>query len=220
MDDTPEMIRQQMEQTKSNLTEKMESLEHQVSDTVQSTGTAVNATVGAVQKTVETVTGAVQGAVQSVSNAVNLRRQVDRHPLLVLGGAVALGYLAYEFLNGQAKKAVPPSVIVEPPATNTDEGTANPTSQPAITSVAQVAAYESGREHAALHHRTRNLAIDALIGVAHAVAVHAVPHVMNYFIGNRSAVGASHSEGTGEPQDPSPEDAGRRLRITPSGNSI
>ena len=38
MDDTPEVIRQQMEETKSQLSEKLESLEHQVSETVQSTG--------------------------------------------------------------------------------------------------------------------------------------------------------------------------------------
>lgn len=224
MDDTPEMIRQRMEGTKSDLSEKMESLEHQVSETVHSTGTAVNATVAAVQETVETVTEDVQGAVRSVSNAFNLRRQVKRHPLLVLGGAAVLGYLAYGFLNGRAKKCVPGQVIIpEPPATTANEGTENPAVPAATTAAALAASYESGREHAATH-RTRNLAIDALIGVANAVALHAVPHVVNYFVGTSSDVAASHSEGSDEPQDPS-SDESRRLRIGPSksvrsGNSI
>ncbi len=214
MDDTPEMIRQRMEETKFNLSEKMETLEQQVSETVQSTGTAVNATVGAVQETVETVTGAVQSAVQSVSNALNLRRQVNRHPLLVLGGAVALGYLAYGFLNGRSKKPAPsPVIVLEPPVTLIDEGTGNPTALTATTSAALVAAYESGREHAATH-RTRNMAIDALIGVANAVAINAVPYVMNYFVGNPSDSGANNSESPAEPA-PAP-DAAQRLRIAPS----
>jgi cell division septum initiation protein DivIVA len=105
MDDTLEIIRQQMTETKSQLSDKLESLEHQVSDTVQSTGTAVNDTVAAVQKTVDSVTGAVQDAVQSVSNAFDVRRQFDRHPWLVLGGALVVGYLAYELLAGSGKKS-------------------------------------------------------------------------------------------------------------------
>jgi hypothetical protein len=105
MDDTLEMIRQQMTETKSHLSDKREHWEHQGSDTVQSTGTAVNDTVAAVQKTVDSVTGAVQGAVQSVSNAFDVRRQFDRHPWLVLGGAVVVGYLAYELLAGAGKKS-------------------------------------------------------------------------------------------------------------------
>ena len=40
MSDTVEMIREQMDETRSNLSEKLESLEHQVSQTVQATGTA------------------------------------------------------------------------------------------------------------------------------------------------------------------------------------
>ena len=99
MNDTPEVIRQQMEETKSQLSVKLESLEHQVSETVQSTGTAVAATAEAVQETVEAVTGAVQDAVHSVSNAFDFPRQVERHPWIAVGGSFALGYLASELLN-------------------------------------------------------------------------------------------------------------------------
>ena len=221
MNETPEMIRQQMEVTKADLSEKMETLEQQVSETVHSTGTAVNATVEAVQETVETVTGAVQGAVQSVSNALNVRRQVNRHPWLVLGGSVALGYLAYGFLTGRAKKTVPPPVIVlETSAGNPKEGDGKPAVDNAAAT-AIVAAYEAGRESSPVH-RTRNLALDAIIGIAQAVAVHAVPHVMGYFAGKQSDAGTRHGEGVGAHQEPqhrkeSP-DAAQRLRIASSEN--
>ena len=112
MNDTAEMIRGQMDETRSQLSDKLDSLEHQVSETVRSTGSAVNATVEAVQETVETVTGAIQDAVHSVSNALDVRRQIGRHPWLALGGSVALGFLAAEFLarskkSGQPTKTAP-----------------------------------------------------------------------------------------------------------------
>lgn len=70
MNDTPEVIRQQMEDTKSQLTEKLESLECQVSD-----------------------------GVQSVTDAFDLSLQVARHPWMAVGGSLVLGYLASEILH-------------------------------------------------------------------------------------------------------------------------
>jgi hypothetical protein len=193
MSDTAEMIRGQMDETRSQLSDKLESLEHQVSETVQSTGTAVNATVEAVQETVETVTGAFQDAVQSVSNAFDLRRQVDRHPWLVLGGSVVLGCLAVEFLTRPAKKAGQPPETVTPPgpsADNTGHGSGEPAVQSAATGAAIAAAYESGLKSSSWH-QLRSMAIGALIGIAQDVASRAIPQVMNYFDGSR----------TGEPID-------------------
>ena len=226
MNDTPEMIRQQMEATKLDLAQKMETLEQQVSETVHSTGTAVNATVGAVQETVESVTGAVQDAVQSVSNAFNLRRQASKHPWLVFGGSVALGYLAYGFLAGRRKKSDPPPVIVLETATGTLNDEKSLVDNAAATAI--VAAYEAGREHSTSH-RARSLAMDALIGIGQAVAIHAVPYVLEHFARKQSDTGASRGEGTGPQQEPrhrkeSP-DAAQRLRIASpenlrSGNSF
>jgi len=118
MDDSPEVIRHQMEETKQDLAVKLETLERQVSDTVQSTGTVVTATVGAVQETVETVTGAVQDAVVSVGHAFDLRRQMDKHPLLIIGGAVFLGYVAEEFLSGPKKSRMPVERLTQPQSSN------------------------------------------------------------------------------------------------------
>ena len=185
MSDTAEMIREQMDETKSQLSDKLESLEHQVSETVQSTGTAVNATVEAVQETVETVTGAVQDAVQSVSNAFDFQRQIDRHPWLVLGGSVVLGYLAVEFLTRSAKKSgqsAETTPLPHPSADNAGHENGEPAVQSAATGAAIAAAYESGLKSSSWH-QLRSMAIGALIGIAQDVASRAVPHVMNYLNG-------------------------------------
>ena len=76
MNDTPEVIRQQMEDTKSQLTEKLESLECQVSD-----------------------------GVQSVTDAFDLSLQVARHPWMAVGGSLVLGYLASEILHAPPIKS-------------------------------------------------------------------------------------------------------------------
>ena len=189
MNDTPEDIRQQMDETRSQISDKLESLELQVSETVQSTGTAVNATVEAVQETVETVTGAVQDAVQSVSNAFDLRRQIDRHPLWVLGGAVVLGYLAVEFLKGPTRKSKQPPEMVpaqSPPLSAEHAGRdgGSPSVQSAATSASIAAAYESGRKSSTWD-QLSGLVIGALIGVVQDVATRAVPQVMDYVTGHR-----------------------------------
>ena len=227
MNDTPEVIRQQMEETKSQLSEKLVSLETQVTDTVQSTGTAVNATVEAVQVTVETVTGAVQDAVQSVSNAFDVRRQVEKHPLLAIGGAVVLGYLAVDFLTGATKKSKP-QPAPSPSTNNAGDGSGPSAVESAATSAAIAAAYESGQESSS-RHQLQDLAIRALIGVVQDVATRAVPQVVDYLTGNLAGDRASHSEGTGETPDSSTRkessEAAQRLRIASServrnGNSF
>ena len=76
MNDTPEVIRQQMEDTKSQLSEKLESLECQVSD-----------------------------GVQSVTDAFDLPLQIARHPWMAVGGSLFLGYLASEILNSPPIKS-------------------------------------------------------------------------------------------------------------------
>jgi len=110
MDDNPEVIRQQMEETRSHLAEKLEALENQVTDTVQSTTTAVSDTVEAVKETVENVTETVKDTVEkaketvaetvtSVGEALDLRIQTEHHPWLVLGGSVALGFTVAQLLG-------------------------------------------------------------------------------------------------------------------------
>jgi len=113
MAEHPEVIRKQMAETRANLTEKLEAVENLVTDSVQSTTEAVSNTVDAVKDTVENVTESVHDTVaavkdtvtdtvQTVADTFNLKRQFDRHPWLMFGGAVAAGYLASSLFRGKS----------------------------------------------------------------------------------------------------------------------
>ena len=174
MDDTPEVIRQQMEETKLQLSEKLESLEHQVSETVQSTGSAVNATVEAVQQTAEAVTGAVQDAVHSVSNAFDLSLQVQRHPWIAFGGSFALGYLANDLLHAPTNE------------TENESGTEPRSSHSAVPS-------QNGNGHHAsepirqsssrslLWAETKGMLTGVLVGAVSTMVSRGVPTALDYF---------------------------------------
>jgi ElaB/YqjD/DUF883 family membrane-anchored ribosome-binding protein len=98
MDSKPEVIRQQMEETRSALTQKLETLEDKVVSTVQDATSAVTDTVDnvkdAVQETVTSVKDSVQDTVDSVRDTFDVERQVQRRPWLMFGGSVALGFVA------------------------------------------------------------------------------------------------------------------------------
>lgn len=190
MNETPEMIRQQMEETKSRLSDKLESLEHQVSETVQSTGSAVNATVGA-----------VQGVVQSISQALDVRRHINKHPWLALGGSAVLGYLAAEYLVESTKKSEhPPETIPSaPPSAETmAHDHAEQVVESAATKAALAAAYESGRKKSSWQ-QLRGMAIGACIGIVQDLATRAVPKVVDYFAGHAAGAPPSRTDRTGEP---------------------
>jgi ElaB/YqjD/DUF883 family membrane-anchored ribosome-binding protein len=104
MDDEPEVIRQQMKTTRSDLTQKIEALENQVVGTVQSTTQAVTDTVAsvkeAVQETVSTVKDTVSGTVDTVKDALDVRGYVEQYPWASFGCAVAAGYVGGLLLGG------------------------------------------------------------------------------------------------------------------------
>jgi ElaB/YqjD/DUF883 family membrane-anchored ribosome-binding protein len=87
-----------MEETRASLTEKLETLEQQIVETVQGATSAVSETVEnvkeAVHETVSEVKETVHGTVDTVKSTFDLRQQVERHPWLIFGGAVAVGFLA------------------------------------------------------------------------------------------------------------------------------
>ena len=162
---TPEVIRHQMEDTKMQLSEKLLSLESRVSESVHSTVAVVHATVESVQETLHTVTGAVQNAAQSVNNAFDFRREIDRHPLLVVGGAVVLGYLAVEFMAGsETKSDQTPEPALSPPHFADPAGDRKRRSE--FESAAIAAAYELGRESSS-RHQLQDSVTHSLVGVVH-----------------------------------------------------
>ncbi len=182
MADSPEVIRQQMEGTKSQLSNKLESLEHQVTETVQSTGSAVTATVGAVQETVETVTGAVQDALHSVGKAFDLQHHIETHPWLILGGSVVLGYMAADLLEASAKSSPwqNPASRPQSGAGNSGYGNGNAAG---FAATAAASTHSAGSTNSPWQQLT-SAATAAVIGIIQDAAAKVVPEVTDYITRN------------------------------------
>jgi ElaB/YqjD/DUF883 family membrane-anchored ribosome-binding protein len=86
MDPQPEVIREQIENTRDSLTEKLQTLEDQVKETVSSVRSKVEGTVEAVSNT-------VKSSVESVKNTFDIPEQTRRHPHAMVGGAFGVGAL-------------------------------------------------------------------------------------------------------------------------------
>lgn len=106
MDNQSEVMRQQMQDTRTALQDKLETLEQQVKDTVLETTEAVTSTVEAVKETVESVTGTVQETVQSVKDTFNLSHLVKEHPWPMFAGAVGVGFVSARLLGSIASTGI------------------------------------------------------------------------------------------------------------------
>jgi len=97
MENEPELIRDQMQETRTALTEKLDTLQQKVADTVGSITTPVTETVEtvkeAVSETVESVKDTVSETVESVKETFDIPRQVQRHPWTFVFGSVAAGFV-------------------------------------------------------------------------------------------------------------------------------
>jgi len=96
MENETEVIKHQMEETRTALSEKLEAVEELVASTVKETTQTVSDTVAAVtdkvENTVNTVTDTVSESVEAVKQALDVTGYVERYPWLAVGGGVALGY--------------------------------------------------------------------------------------------------------------------------------
>ena len=106
--DNEDVIRDQMEDTRTSLTDKLETLEKQVAHTVTDATTNVAETVEAVKESVQDTVASVKDTVQETISAVkesmhqgveavreffDIPAQVDHHPWAMVGGSVVLGYV-------------------------------------------------------------------------------------------------------------------------------
>jgi ElaB/YqjD/DUF883 family membrane-anchored ribosome-binding protein len=91
MDQEPDVIRQQIDETRSSLTEKLETLEGQVRGTVQEARSTV-------EETIQNVKDSVHETVATVKRTFDLNYQVRQHPWAMFGGSVVAGYVAGTFL--------------------------------------------------------------------------------------------------------------------------
>lgn len=103
MDNEPEVIRHQMEETRTSLQDKLETLEQQVKDTVQGATEAVTDTVETVKETiketVESVKGTVDDTVSSVKETFNLSKHVEDYPWSAFACATAVGFVGTKLMS-------------------------------------------------------------------------------------------------------------------------
>jgi ElaB/YqjD/DUF883 family membrane-anchored ribosome-binding protein len=128
VDSELEVIRDEMEQTRANLADKLGALENQVRETVSGATEAVSSTVEGVKGVVETVSETVE----SVTETFNLSKQVEQHPWMAVGAAVAVGFVAAQVLErwGQPSPA-PGAPQPTPRPTNFSAIPLQPVHQPA-----------------------------------------------------------------------------------------
>jgi len=182
MPDEPEVIEQQMQETRAALAEKLETLEHQVTNTVSVATNAVSETVenvkDAVEETVETVK-------ESVKSTFDFAGHMDRHPWWFMGGAVALGYVGGCLLNQASAVHAPPSRVRRTsyePMGLSQGGTTERVGDRFRSEVAQpeqpgwlsILTNRFGREIDQL----KSLAIGAAIGMARDAVVDAAPETL------------------------------------------
>jgi ElaB/YqjD/DUF883 family membrane-anchored ribosome-binding protein len=118
--ESPELIAQEMEQTRESLTEKVSLLEDKFVGQLQSASDTMQGTVDSVQETVHSVKSAVQDTVQNVSETVkqsvqslaegmketlDVRKHVEAHPVAMVGGAAAAGFITGLLFFGRRQSA-------------------------------------------------------------------------------------------------------------------
>src|SRR5262245_48335249 len=103
MGDQTEVIRQQMEGTRTALAEKLGKLEAEVTGKVQQATSSVAETVENVSETVDSVKETVEGTVDAVKHTFDLEWHARHHPWLLLGGAVFLGFVGGRMLAGPGR---------------------------------------------------------------------------------------------------------------------
>jgi ElaB/YqjD/DUF883 family membrane-anchored ribosome-binding protein len=119
--DNEDVIRDQMENTRTSLTEKLQTLEDKVTSTVDNATANVSETVEAVkdtvqetvanvkdsfQETINVVKDSFKDSVDSVKGVFDIPRHVENHPWMMMGGSVALGLVLGTYM-GQKHAAAP-----------------------------------------------------------------------------------------------------------------
>jgi ElaB/YqjD/DUF883 family membrane-anchored ribosome-binding protein len=111
-DDDPEVIREEIHKTQESLASKLSTLEDKVVETVTQTTETVAETVQAVKEKVAETVGSVKesvaSTVQTVKRTFDLEYQVQQHPLLMVGGSCAAGFLAGQLLPRRSERASHP----------------------------------------------------------------------------------------------------------------
>jgi ElaB/YqjD/DUF883 family membrane-anchored ribosome-binding protein len=169
MDPQPDVIRHQIDETRSSLTEKLETLEAEVKGTVQSA-----------RETVETAKESVQETISNVKRTFDIPYQVDRHPWAMLGLSLVSGVVAGAVLGGRmsADRRIArrlSEASVEPPErgeTTPEAAWSRPTQgEPGRSGFMD----KLGRQLGGELEKAKDLAITTLVGVVGDVARRSIP---------------------------------------------
>jgi ElaB/YqjD/DUF883 family membrane-anchored ribosome-binding protein len=191
MDPQPDLIRQQIDQTRSSLTDKLETLEAEVKETVQSARDTMETAREAVEETFASARETVQDTISSVKESVHsatatvkrtfdVEHQVQEHPWAMLGLSLVSGVAVGVLLGGRldpgrrvarrmSEASAEPygraeSTPVAPASRPTHEDSGRPGFVDKLTS-------QLGDEF----EKVKDLAIAALVGVVADTAKRAIP---------------------------------------------
>jgi ElaB/YqjD/DUF883 family membrane-anchored ribosome-binding protein len=89
-------LRHQISVTKAQLSKKIEALGNQASESVDVASEAMGRTV----ETVKQTAAKAQHSVEKVGERLDVPLQIQRHPWVAMGAAVAVGYLGYRLFSG------------------------------------------------------------------------------------------------------------------------
>jgi ElaB/YqjD/DUF883 family membrane-anchored ribosome-binding protein len=169
----PEVIREQIDETRSALTEKLELLEAEVKDTVETAKETV-------QGTIDTVKETVQDTVDTVKRTFDLPYQVEQRPWLMMGLSLAAGVAAGVLIGGRrpASDRMVSGMSLSymspgPPPAYGHNGPASRPAEPARPGFFDKLAGQLGVEF----EKAKDLAIDAMVGVVSEVARKSIPAV-------------------------------------------
>jgi len=187
-----ELIRHDMEETRTALSDKLEVLENQVMGTVQEARSAVSQTVETLKDTVSSVKDSVTDTVSAVKESVqdgvatvkhwfDLRAQFDNHPWLMTGGSVLTGYLVGTLCDRLSEGEAAAAPAAEPTRSESHR----------LGNGHRTAAMRSKRHQepetpswlagfAPELNKLKGLALGALFGTAREMVMKSVPHELGH----------------------------------------
>jgi len=174
VDNELEVIRNEMEHTRSSLADKLEALESEFRGTVEGASNAVES----VQEAVANVKESVQETVETVKETFNVSKHVERHPWAMFGGAFMLGCFAGAMLGRSRRPRTSrsedrPAFVAEPaqqPVARNGHGSRNGASKKET----ETSTEEPGPFQPVLQ-SLKGLAVGTLMGVLRDTIVNAAP---------------------------------------------
>jgi ElaB/YqjD/DUF883 family membrane-anchored ribosome-binding protein len=183
MDPEPNVIREQIEETRSSLTEKLETLEAEVKETMHSAHETMETAKETVQETISSVRESVQSAKETVKRTFDVEYQVNRHPWAMMGLSLASGVALGVLLGGRmsAGRRIARR-MAEAPAE--PDGRAEIAPAAALSRLAQEPQRPGFMDKLSSQlgdefEKVKDLAITALVGVVGDVARKSIPALAN-----------------------------------------